>query len=80
MKHQAAGWLLQDRAPSLRVLDLTEVARARDQWRRCRQIRAHFHVPVFWDGDPLLGSGHPLGRALKDAGFIATSRGLRLRR
>ena len=32
------------------------------------------------DGDPLLGSGHPLGRALKDAGFIATSRGLRLRR
>ena len=32
------------------------------------------------DGDQLLGSGHPLGRALKDAGFIATSRGLRLRR
>ncbi len=32
------------------------------------------------DGEPLLGSGHPLSAALKASGFIATSRGLRLRR
>jgi ATP-dependent Lhr-like helicase len=32
------------------------------------------------DGDALLGSGHPLVRALAAAGFHATPRGLRLRR
>ena len=32
------------------------------------------------DGEPLLGSPHPLSRALADAGFHATPRGLRLRR
>lgn len=32
------------------------------------------------DGDALLGSGHPLVRALASAGFHATPRGLRLRR
>ncbi|QGX08274.1 ATP-dependent helicase [Janibacter melonis] len=31
------------------------------------------------DGQQLLGSDHPLGQALEDAGFTATPRGLRLR-
>ena len=32
------------------------------------------------DGEQLLGSDHPLTRALEGAGFVATPRGLRLRR
>ena len=32
------------------------------------------------DGDPVLGSDHPLAAALAEAGFHATPRGLRLRR
>jgi ATP-dependent Lhr-like helicase len=32
------------------------------------------------DGDPVLGSDHPLAAALAAAGFHATPRGLRLRR
>ena len=32
------------------------------------------------DGDPVLGSDHPLATALAGAGFHATPRGLRLRR
>jgi ATP-dependent Lhr-like helicase len=32
------------------------------------------------DGDPVLGSDHPLAAALAGAGFHATPRGLRLRR
>jgi len=32
------------------------------------------------DGAPLLGSEHPVGQALADAGFHLTPRGLRLRR
>jgi sugar phosphate isomerase/epimerase len=54
--HQSAGWLPGKSHPALRALDLDEVARARAEWLRCTHIRTHFHVPVFWDTDGVLGS------------------------
>ena len=39
-----------------RALDLAEVARRRAEFADARNVRTHFHMPVFWDSDGPLGS------------------------
>ncbi len=49
--HQTGG-----DAGRLRALDLADVAARRAEFERCRTIRTHFHLPVFWDAEGPLGS------------------------
>ncbi len=40
----------------LRALDLSEVRQRRQEFSQAKQLRSHFHLPVFWDQPGALGS------------------------
>lgn len=52
-----------------RALDLPEVRRRADEFTAAGRLRTHFHMPIFWDGDEVLGSTrHEVERVLAGLG------------